>query len=147
MLQGVLNATAYFQAVMQEVLEGLINKICLVWVDDVVIWGRSGSELVDRLETVLQRLLERGLHAAAHKAVFYREEIRWCGKLYTGLEVRHDPERVQGLTDMRRPETARELQQFLCAVNWMRTALPGLAETEMPLQGLLHECLRNTSRT
>ena len=37
--QGVLNATAYFQSVMHEVLDGLIRKVCLVWVDDVVIWG------------------------------------------------------------------------------------------------------------
>ena len=29
----------------------------------------------------------------------------------------------------------------------MRTALPGLAQKEMPLQELLRECLQNTSRT
>ena len=145
--QGVLNATAYFQGVMQKVLSGLVNEICLVWVDDVVIWGNSDSELLERLERVLTRLMEHGLYAAAHKAVFYREEVRWCGKLYSGRTIRHDPERVQGLTDMRRPETARELQQFLCAINWMRTSLPGLAQTEKPLQDLLQRCLRNTTKT
>ena len=51
--QGVLNATAYFQGVMQKVLSELVNEICLVWVDDVVIWGNSDSELLERLEASL----------------------------------------------------------------------------------------------
>ena len=58
----------------------------------------------------------------------------------------HDPDRAQGLKDMRRPETVGEFQQFLQAVNWMRTALPGLAVKEVPLREM-ETCLRNTSRT
>ena len=102
---------------MQTVLQGLLEHICLVWMDDVVIWGKTDVELVGRIETVLDRLMNYGLFAAARKAVFYREKIRWCGKLFTGQKADHDPDRVQGLSDMRRPETARELQQFLCAIN------------------------------
>ena len=110
--------------------------------------GDTGEELVQRLAMVLTRWVERGLYAAAHKAVFHLEEIGWCGRrLYTGAQVKHDPERVQRLTDMRRPKTARELQQFLCALNWMRTALPGLAEKEAPLRDLLESSLRHTSKT
>ena len=35
---GVLNATGYFQATIGDAVEGYIDKICLVWVDDIVIW-------------------------------------------------------------------------------------------------------------
>lgn len=42
---------------------------------------------------------------------------------------------------------ARERQQFLRAINWMRTALPGLAEKEVPLRALLGEYLSHTSKT
>ena len=57
---------------MQTVLQGLLEHICLVWVDDVVIWGETDVELVERLEAVLNWLVDYGLFAAAHKAVFYR---------------------------------------------------------------------------
>ena len=70
--QVVVNATAYFQTIMSEVLEGLVERVCLVWVDDVVIWGRDAAELVARLKEVLARLVGIGLFAAARKAVFYR---------------------------------------------------------------------------
>ena len=34
---GVLNATGYFQATMGDVSDRYIDKIYLVWVDDIVI--------------------------------------------------------------------------------------------------------------
>ena len=59
----------------------------------------------------------------------------------------HDPERTQGLSELRRPETAGELIQLLQAINRMWTSLPELAELEATLRALLEECLRNTRRT
>ena len=67
----VLNATGYFQASMGDVLDWYIDKICLVWVDDIVIWRDTLEILFKRLLAILDRLLERGLFAAAHKAVFF----------------------------------------------------------------------------
>ena len=39
--QGVLNATDIFKATMGDVLEGYIDKVCLVLVDDIAIWGET----------------------------------------------------------------------------------------------------------
>ena len=44
---GVLNATGYFQAMIGDVLDGYIDKICLVWVEQRghrVIWVPAGAE-------------------------------------------------------------------------------------------------------
>ena len=35
---SVLNATGYFQVTMGDILEGYIDNIRLVWLDDIVIW-------------------------------------------------------------------------------------------------------------
>ncbi|CAN0055433.1 unnamed protein product, partial [Sphacelaria rigidula] len=42
--------------------------------------------------------------------------------------VAHGRKRLSGLANMRRPQTAGELLQFLQAVNWLPTSLPRLAE-------------------
>lgn len=47
--QVIFNAMVYFQCVMQEVLEGLIEIMCLVWVDNRVIERHTVEELVRRL--------------------------------------------------------------------------------------------------
>lgn len=54
------------------------------------------EKLVKRLEMVLTQLIERDICAAAPKAVFFLEEIRWCSNLYSGEEMQHYPDGVQG---------------------------------------------------
>ena len=61
--------------------------------------------------------------------------------------MRHDPERIRGLVEMRRPETVGELMQFLQAANWMRLPLPNMAEVVSPLRALLERKLKGTTRT
>ena len=96
----------------------------MVWVDDVVIWGRDAAELVARLKVVLARLVGVGLFAAVHKAVLYRREIKWCGRVHSGEATLPDPDWIQGLLELRRPETGDELMHFVHAVGWLWSALP-----------------------
>ena len=58
----------------------------------------------------------------------------WYGKVYSDGVVSHDPARIQGLCDVRRPQTASELTQLLQAANWLRTSLPRMAELVEPLR-------------
>ena len=62
--QGVLNATAYFQGVMTELLVGIK---CKIWVDDVFFYADNEDELVDTLDEILARLESVGLFAVTHK--------------------------------------------------------------------------------
>lgn len=141
--QGVLNATAYFQGVLTDVLRGLK---CKVWVDDVFFFADTEEALLQQLDDILERLESIGLFVAAHKCTFYSRELVWCGKVYSNGVVSHDPARVQGLSEMRRPQNAGELMQFLQAVNWLRTSLPRLAETVAPLRAFLEELLVGAKR-
>ena len=145
--QGVLKATGYFPDIMAEVLDGLFGRACMVWVEDVAIWGRDADELLRRLEAVLGRLTEHGLVAAAHKAVCYQREIKWCGILYSDQATLPDPDRIQGLLELRRPETGGELMHFLHAVGWLRCAIPEMANLEAPLREMLEARLDGTKRT
>ena len=87
--QGVLNATSYFQATMTELLAGLN---CMIWVGDVIFWGHDEDDLLHTLELVLERLESVGLFAAAHKCIFFDTSIKWCEKVYSCGDIKHDPE-------------------------------------------------------
>ena len=63
-LQGVLNATAYFQGVMTELLVGIK---CKIWVDYVFFYADTEDEFLDTRDEILARLESVGLFAAAHK--------------------------------------------------------------------------------
>ena len=106
-----------------------------------MIWGETPEILLKpQLEISdgpLERIacFERGLFDAAHKDIFFRKEIKWFGKILSGQTVSH-PEGTQGLSELRRPETAGKIVQFLQAINWMPTSLPELAELESATHGV-----------
>ena len=68
-LQGVLNATTYFQGVTTKFLAGLN---CKVWVHDIVWWGADEDDSLNILGKILGRLEDAGLFAASHKVFFLR---------------------------------------------------------------------------
>ena len=141
--QGVLNATAYFQGVMTELLAGLN---CKVWVDDIVWWEADADNFLNTLDEILGRLEGAGLFTAARKCLFFDTKVSWCGKVYSRGQVFHDRERLSGLVSMRRPQTVGELMQLLQAINWLRVSLPRLEEVVEPLRVLLEEHLRGIQR-
>lgn len=86
---------------------------------------------------VLARVGNRGLLAAAHKAVFFKDEIKWCGRIYSGEATRPDPDRVYEFVELRRPETDGEPVHFIHAVNWVGLATLELAELEAILRSVV----------
>ena len=100
--------------------ELLVGIKCKIWVDDVFFYADTEDELLDTLDEILARLESVGLFAAAHKCTFFSREIVRRGKVYSQGRVSHDPVCLQGLSDMRRPETAAELMKFLQAMNGLR---------------------------
>ena len=115
-------------------------------------YADTQDELLATRDEILASLESVGLFAAAHKCTFFSREIMWCGKVYSQGRVSHDPVRLQGLSDMRRPETAAELMQFIQAMNWLRTSLPGVVHVRTNYQAYLQLLVgirnpRNTSTT
>ena len=53
---SLCNAPATFQRLMSKVLKGLINKKCMVYLDDILVMGRTSIDHLENLQEVLQRL-------------------------------------------------------------------------------------------
>ena len=102
--------------------------------------------LFDTVDEILARLESVGLFAAAHNCTFFSREIVWCGKVYSRGRVSHDPVRLHGLSDMRRPQTAAELMQCLQAMNWLRTSLPRMAEVVAPPRLFLKKLMAGAAK-
>lgn len=60
MLFGLCNAPATFLRTMDVVLAGLKHRECLVYLDDIVVFGKSFQLMIDRLYNVLSVLRDNG---------------------------------------------------------------------------------------
>ena len=52
---GLCNAPATFQRLMEQVLYDVNNKICAIYLDDILIWSSTVEEHLERLEAVFKQ--------------------------------------------------------------------------------------------
>ena len=67
---GLCNAPATFQRLMNLALSGMLWSECLVYLDDIIIFGRTFEEHLSHLASVLARLREVNLKAKLSKCNF-----------------------------------------------------------------------------
>ena len=58
---GLTNVSATFQCMMETVLADLMRKICFVYLDDILIIGKTFENHMENVARVLDRLREAGL--------------------------------------------------------------------------------------
>ena len=75
------NAPAMFERLMDRVLCGMRWSCCLVYLDDVISFGKSIPEALARLEEVLARLSDFGLQLKAKKCTFMQTEVGFLGHI------------------------------------------------------------------
>ena len=55
---GLKNAPATFQSVINHVLAAVLNKICVAFLDDVIIYSENEQEHAGHVRTVLDLLIK-----------------------------------------------------------------------------------------
>lgn len=76
---GLKNAPATFQRVMDNILRGIQNEKCLVYLDDIIVYSTSLQEHLERLRNVFQRLRESNFKIQLDKSEFLRKEVAYLG--------------------------------------------------------------------
>jgi hypothetical protein len=136
-LMGQTDAVAYCQSVAHEMFGDQLFRGLLAWLDDLLGSAKTVGELFDLLDQVLTICAKFGLKLSPKKCQFFLRKAEWCGKVISAEGISHSPSRVQGLVDLSPPTTAAELQQFVCATNWMRSSIPNYNQVVDPLRRLL----------
>ncbi|KAG0420326.1 Retrovirus-related Pol polyprotein from transposon 17.6 [Dictyocoela roeselum] len=107
MPQGFKNSPAIFQRVMNLVLNELIGVSCVVYIDDILVFGRNVKEHDDNLNKVLDRLSHYQLKENIHKRVERVESIKFLGYEISFNRISPSLDRAQGIVDYAIPRTKK----------------------------------------
>jgi hypothetical protein len=135
-LHGTTNAVAHMQAVLSEVFLPL-NAQLLAWLDDLLLHAAHPTDLLGYLREFFELCRSANVKLHPGKCVLFTCKVRWCGRIISAEGAKFDPRRIQGLLDMPPPSTGEDLRQFVCAFNWMRTAIHSFSELVFPIPELL----------
>ncbi|GBN25236.1 Retrovirus-related Pol polyprotein from transposon 297 [Araneus ventricosus] len=117
---GLCNAPATFERLMVTVLRGLTSEACLVYLDDIIIVGRTFQEHLNNIRQVFQRLQKANLKLSPKKCRFFRKEVSYLGHIISTDGVKTDPEKTKAVVDWPRPATVYDLRSFLGLCTYYR---------------------------
>ncbi|KAE9272224.1 hypothetical protein PR003_g30274 [Phytophthora rubi] len=144
--QGATDSALHFQNQMQTVYKPLLYKGALIWIDDIIVYGRTEEDFLANLRLFYELTAKHRLKLNAKKSVLMAFEVSWCGRIIDGQGIRQGPERLSALVSLPLPQTAADLQRFLCACNWIRDSIVDFARVFEPMQSKLNGALVNRSR-
>ena len=133
---GLVNAPATFQRLMEIVLSGLARSVCVVYLDDVLVFGRTMEEHNVNLSKVTDRLREAGLKLRPGKCRFALTEVEYLGHVVSEHGVRADPKKVEAVRQFPVPQDVKTLRSFLGLASYYRKFVPGFAKIAGPLHAL-----------
>ena len=96
-------------------METLLADIdgCVVYIDDIIITGRTDEEPKKTLERVLQCLQEAGMRVNPEKLQLMQDNITSLGHVFSSEGVSPCPEKIKAMVDAKPPTSVGELQSFI----------------------------------
>ena len=144
-LMGGSDSVAYCQSTVQDMFAEFLYQGLLIWLDDLLGYEKTEDGLLDLLRRILEVCAQKGLKLNPKKCSFYKQEAKWCGRIISREGVFHDPERIKALQDLPAPQTGKDLQQFVCALNWMRQSIPGYNKQVQPLMEFMERVYKSAA--
>ena len=130
---GLSNAPATFQRVMEVALRGLQWTICLIYLDDVIIFGRNLEEHINRLREVLSRIKAAGLKLSPRKCFLLQKEVKFLEHVVSEAGVLPNPDNVQKLVEWSQPKTVTDVRAILGLGSYYRRFVKDFSKLVHPL--------------
>jgi Reverse transcriptase (RNA-dependent DNA polymerase). len=130
---GLRNSPATFQRVMDNILRGIQNERCLVYLDDIIIFSTSLQEHIDRLREVFDRLRAANFKVQLDKSEFLRTEVAYLGHIVTPDGIKPNPDKIRAIQNFPIPSNSKQLKGFLGLLGYYRKFIKDFAKVTKPL--------------
>ena len=137
---GLTNASSTFQNIMNDVLQDVIGKFLLMYLDDTVIFIKSKAEHCKHLHIQLQLLWDHKLYDHLAKCNFVQPELQFLGHNVGSRGLCVYPKKVSNVQDWPVLRTRTDMQKFWGLANYSCKLIMGWAALVAVLPTQLRQC-------
>ena len=134
---GLCNSGATFQRLMDVVMLGLQFQMCLVYVDDIIVFSKTIDQHLERLVTVLDRLRSAGLKLKPEKCALFQKSVSFLGHVVSEHGIATDLKKIKVVQEWLEPRSTREVRAFIGLAGYYRRFVPQFAAIARPLHALV----------
>ena len=108
---GLAQAPAYFQNLMNKVLNGL--HFTLAYLDDMIIFSETEKQHLRHIQIILTRLKQANLKLKKSKCAFFKKELHYLGHILTTDGIKPQTGKIKAICDMKPPTSQKGDKIFL----------------------------------
>ena len=133
---GLKNAPAHFSRLMSSILANVIGTAVLIYLDDIIIIGKTVEEHAANLIKVLEILKKYNLKCNLRKCKFFQSQVEFLGHIISSDGIRPVHDKVESMRNFPIPKNAKEVNSFLGLCSYYRKFICKFAEISRPLDRL-----------
>jgi hypothetical protein len=134
---GLSNASATFQALMNNVLRSFLHRFILVFFNGILVYSPSWLKHLLHVCAVLTILQEHRLFIKQLKCAFDHREVAYLNHVVSAADVAMDQQKVQAVLVW--PRTVHAVRAFLGLVGYYRHFIQDYESIVAPLTHLLRK--------
>ena len=133
---GLTNAPGTFMHLMQLVLSGLQWSKAVLYLDDIITFGKTFDETLLNLELVFERLRKAGLVLKPSKCRLFQESVEFLGHVVSQEGISCDPNKLEAIKNWPKPQKVKDVRSFLGLASYYRKHIRSFATIAAPLNAL-----------
>ena len=134
---GLASAPASLGKVLAQAFKNIPNRICVYYMDDVIIHSQSVAAHIQHIRIVLQALLNAGLKISLPKCKFFRTSLEFLGHLITTDGYTLVRNYIDPILKWPMVKSKYDTMAFLGSANYYNEFIQNFAEKARPLFKIL----------
>ena len=139
MPMGLCSAPGAFQRLMELVLLGLTYDKVLVYLDDIIVFGRNFPEHLENLRQVFQRIRSANLKISPNNCALFCTSINFLGHVISKEGVQTDPKKIEAVKTYPIPVNVKTSRAFLGLVGFYQKFIQNFGDIASPLYKLMQK--------
>jgi Reverse transcriptase (RNA-dependent DNA polymerase) len=124
---GLKHGRQIFPRTIEKIISGLINRCCLVHVDDILIFGNSIEVMIANLDAVFGRISHEGGSIDLGKSKFLAEEIDFLGYTIEKNGLPTTNKDIFAIREYKKPTSKKKMLSFFGLARYERKYVPNFA--------------------